>query len=52
MVNELSLAIKDGHRIYQNHTSLYYQMLVNGISHIIQNFSWDKAAREYARHLE
>ncbi|KOR31021.1 hypothetical protein TI04_03030 [Achromatium sp. WMS2] len=51
MVKELRIAIEDGVRIYVENQDLYYQMLGNGIEHILHNFSWHRASQEYARRV-
>ena len=51
MVDELRIAIADGVRIYTDEPGLYYRMLVSGIHHIQQTFSWDQASQEYVRYL-
>jgi len=50
MAFELKLAIEDGVRITKQ-PGLYYQMLTQGIAHIQQTFSWERAANEYLRHM-
>jgi len=49
MVQELLLAFNDAVRLYQEHPSLYFSMITNGIYHIRNSFSWEKAAAEYLR---
>jgi glycogen synthase len=47
MVAELTLCIQDGVEIYNQNKNLYYQMLINGISFIKENFDWDQSAKRY-----
>jgi len=49
MANELYLAIQDGARIYQESPEIYYRMLKDGMVHIQNSFSWERAAQEYVR---
>jgi glycogen synthase len=49
MAKELRIAIEDGVRIYRHDSVLYYRMLVAGITHIGQTFSWQRAGQEYGR---
>src|SRR5882672_4754699 len=49
MAHELYLAIQDGARIYQERPDLYYRMLRDGVIHIQNSFSWERAAQEYLR---
>lgn len=51
MAYELSLAIDDAVKIFEANKRLYYQMLSNGINHIENCFSWDKAAAQYLRYI-
>lgn len=51
MAYELSLAIADGVRIYEERPNLYYRMLVEGIDFIRNTFSWERSAQEYYRNV-
>ena len=51
MAYELSLAISDGVKIYQERPNLYYRMLVEGIDFIRNTFSWERSAQEYYRNI-
>jgi glycogen synthase len=48
MVNELTLALSDACSIYTNRR-LYCRMITAGADHILNNFSWRRAASEYKR---
>jgi glycosyltransferase involved in cell wall biosynthesis len=48
MVEVLTDTFKQAAGIYRDRTELYYDMLVAGVDHILRNFSWEKAAKEYA----
>lgn len=50
MADELRLAIADAVRVARQ-PMLYYRMLTTGIFHIQQNFSWERAAQAYVRHV-
>ena len=52
MAKVLEACITDANLLYQSHPKQYFQMLVNGIEYIANNFSWEKAARDYAQKLE
>jgi glycogen synthase len=52
MAEELCLALKDAGRLYDEQPALYYRMLVAGIDHIVNNFSWERAAQSYLRYLD
>jgi glycogen synthase len=51
MAEELHLALKDAAAIAAQQPDLYYRLITAGVAHIQQNFSWDRAAQEYARHV-
>ena len=51
MVAELTFALDDAVNLYRNDRSLYFNMLLDGIRYLQSNFSWDRAARSYARHI-
>ncbi len=47
MANELKACLQDATQIYLTRQDLYYEMLINGISYITLNFSWEHTARIY-----
>ncbi|MEW6440350.1 MAG: glycogen/starch synthase [bacterium] len=49
MADELRFALMDAALLYRERPHLYYGMLTQGIAHIRQCFSWERAAREYLR---
>ncbi|MEW6614541.1 MAG: glycogen/starch synthase [Thermodesulfobacteriota bacterium] len=51
IAHELMLSIIDAVRVYRDTPELYYRMLAEGINHIRRSFSWERAAREYIRHI-
>ena len=51
MVAELTLALRDATKIYRDDRELYFGMLVGGIRYLQSNFSWERAAHSYARHI-
>jgi glycogen synthase len=51
MAGELNLCLADAAWVYREQPDQYYRMLINGIDYILDTFSWDRAAREYSRHL-
>lgn len=51
MTAELSTALADAVALFENEPAQYYRMLAAGISHVRQNFSWNRAALEYVRHV-
>jgi len=51
MVDQLSLCIGDAARIWREQPEVYYQMLIDGIAYIQENFSWERAARLYISHF-
>jgi glycogen synthase len=46
MASQLQMALADGVRLYQQ-PQRYARMLAQGVRHIQQGFSWDRAAGEY-----
>lgn len=50
MADELLLTLRDGVEIASQQPAVYFSMLTAGISHITQNFSWNRAALDYVRH--
>jgi hypothetical protein len=51
MTTELLQALEDADQVVRDRPQEYYRMLVAGIRHIQQSFSWDRAALEYLKHL-
>jgi len=51
MAAELNSCIGDAALIWREQPKMYYQMLIDGIAYIQDNFSWEKAAQLYVRHL-
>lgn len=51
MADELRLAILDGVRVFERQPQMYYRMLLAGIAHMQQSFSWERAAQDYVRHV-
>jgi glycogen synthase len=51
MADELHGALSDAVGIARDQPALYFRMLAAGISHIQTNFSWNRAALEYMRHV-
>lgn len=52
MAKALEDCINDAVSLYISQPERYHQMLVNGIDFILNNFSWEHAAREYYQNLE
>lgn len=56
LVKEISTefcnCIMDAVDLYQTHRDDYYRFIINGAQHIIENFSWDIAAKKYLKHIE
>jgi glycogen synthase len=52
MARELRLALEDAARLHRGQRHLYDRMLVRGILHVQQSFSWERAAEEYVRRIE
>lgn len=48
---ELRIAIEEGLRIYREENDLYCAMVFQGVEQASRNFSWRRAAAEYARSL-
>ena len=46
MANQLQAALEDGIRVYKQ-PQRYARMLAQGVQHIQQGFSWERAAGEY-----
>jgi glycogen synthase len=51
LADELRVALVDGARIVRQHPEIYCRLVTAGIAHIQQNFSWERAAQEYVRHV-
>ena len=51
MANALESCIADAFKIYQSQTQQYSQLIVNGVTYIKNNFSWEQAAQDYFRTL-
>jgi hypothetical protein len=51
MAEELHCAVQDAAGIVRDQPALYYRLLAAGIGHIQKNFSWNRAALEYLRHV-
>ncbi|MSR56921.1 MAG: hypothetical protein EXS05_04535 [Planctomycetaceae bacterium] len=51
MAAELNQALLDAATVATTDPQLYFRLLVAGISHIQRNFSWDRAALDYVRHI-
>lgn len=51
MADEMRLAIVDGVRTFEKQPHVYYRLLLAGIAGMQQNFSWERAAQEYVRHV-
>jgi glycogen synthase len=51
MARELHLALEDAARLHRAQRHLYDRMLVQGILHVQQSFSWERAAEEYVRRI-
>lgn len=47
MAKALETCITDAVALYQSQPQQYCQLIVNGITYIQNNFSWDQAAQEY-----
>lgn len=50
MADELHYALTDAAGVARDQPQLYFRLLTAGVSHIQQNFSWNRAALEYVRH--
>ncbi|HOC38897.1 MAG TPA: hypothetical protein PKJ77_06450, partial [Thermodesulfobacteriota bacterium] len=51
MVRELHAAIRDGQQMVAKRPALYCRMVAEGIGYIERTFAWERAAREYVRHV-
>jgi len=51
MAQELHRTLVDAAGIARDQPALYYRLLASGIGHIQKNFSWNRAALEYLRHV-
>lgn len=51
MANELKSCLEDATQLYLSKQDLYYEMLINGISYITENFSWEHTARVYHKYI-
>jgi glycogen synthase len=51
MTTQLYYALLDGATIAREQPQLYYRLLTAGINHIRRNFSWDRGAQGYMRHV-
>ncbi len=51
MVDELHLCMTDAIDIFFNRQDAYYSLIKNGIRHIRNVFLWERAAREYWKHI-
>jgi glycogen synthase len=51
MAKALENCINDAVILYQSKPEQYYQLIVNGIKYIQNNFSWEQAAQDYFRTL-
>jgi glycogen synthase len=49
MADELTQCLEDATQIYLNDQDKYYRMLINGVSYIMENFSWELTAKIYYR---
>lgn len=47
---ELQHALEDAARLAKD-PAAYFRLLIAGVNHIRQNFSWDRAAQQYLRHV-
>ncbi|MBI3863929.1 MAG: hypothetical protein HY290_18735, partial [Planctomycetia bacterium] len=50
MADELLRALRDAAAVAREQPQVYYRLLMAGIAHIGQNFSWNRAALDYVRH--
>lgn len=51
MAQELLNALRDGTRVVQKDSCLYYSMLAEGIRYVQRTFSWERTAQMYVRHM-
>lgn len=47
MKSELLSCLEDATYVYSSQPNLYYSLIINGITHIANNFSWYRTARIY-----
>ena len=47
MKSELLSCLEDAANLYSSQPNLYYRLIINGISHITTNFSWNQTASIY-----
>ncbi len=47
MSNEMMQCIEDAVTLYEIDRGKYHEFIINGVTHILDNFSWDKSARAY-----
>jgi glycogen synthase len=52
MESELLSCLEDATNIYSSQPNLYYRLIINGISHITNNFSWNRTARIYSECIQ
>lgn len=52
MTRELRIALQDAVRIVREQPELYDRLVVSGIQHVRQSFSWERAAERYARVIQ
>jgi glycogen synthase len=51
MAQELYRTLDDAAGVARDQPAVYYRLLAAGIGHIQKNFSWNRAALEYLRHV-
>jgi glycogen synthase len=51
MAAELHRALEDAAAVVRDEPQLYFRLLTAGVAHIRRNFSWDRAALDYMRHV-
>ena len=52
MKSELLLCLDDATNLYSSQPNLYYSLIINGISHITTNFSWNRTTRIYHESIQ
>ena len=52
MKSELFSCLEDAINLYLTQPNLYYKLIINGISHITTNFSWNRTARIYHESIQ
>ena len=52
MAHQLCRRLYLGVELYRRYPALYARLLGRGVEHLTANFSWEKAARAYRRHLQ